>query len=199
MVEHCILYGIILISSFLFFFVNRNWRCVAGMLGRSGTSLPKLPAGCTTYCVKCYSQPTWKSEVKNCDLPTGTALKTSSAPAMQQMLGCCPAPAGSQHCWRQTWDAARNQRRGLHRAARVPEMPSLGMPPSSTSFLPASSCGLKWSCFPVSLGSLWLDSEFHEGKSVCTNPGIISNTHLSKHSLTHCRKSETTCWMNTRN
>lgn len=24
--------------------------------------------------------------------------------------GCCPALAGSQHCWRQTWDAARNQR-----------------------------------------------------------------------------------------
>ena len=44
----------------------------------SGTSSFPTACGCTTYCVKCYSQPTWKSEVKNCDLPTGTALKTSS-------------------------------------------------------------------------------------------------------------------------
>lgn len=44
----------------------------------SGTSSFPTACGCMTYCVKRYSQPTWKSEVKNCDLPTGTALKTFS-------------------------------------------------------------------------------------------------------------------------
>ncbi|MXQ91897.1 hypothetical protein E5288_WYG019672 [Bos mutus] len=44
----------------------------------SGTSSFPIACGCTTYCVKRYGKPTWKSEVKNCDLLTGTALKTSS-------------------------------------------------------------------------------------------------------------------------
>lgn len=99
-------------------------------------------------------------------------------PAMQQMPGLLPSSSWLSTLLTPNLRCCKEPASCLHRAARVPEMPSLACP-SSTSFLSASPCGLKWSCFPVSLGSLWLDSGLHEDKSVCNNPGIISNTHLT--------------------
>ena len=97
---------------------------------------------------------------------------------MQQMLGLLPSSGWLFTLLTPNLRCCKEPASCLHSAARVPEMPSSACP-SSTSFLPTFPCGLKWSCFPVSLGSLWLDSELHEGKSVCNNPGIISNTHLT--------------------
>ena len=63
---------------FLFFVTETEDVLLRACWEGSGTSSFPIAWGCMTYCVKRYSKPTWKSEVKNCDLLTGTALKTSS-------------------------------------------------------------------------------------------------------------------------